>query len=184
MPIQKESQAAGMPPMINLGLSAEDPPRRQKCETNPIPPRPRPKNAKRTQFHPGPRPKYAKRTQFTHTWCPAAPNYAKRTQFHVLPPPQQPKNAKRTQSQPHYSLFYETNPIRPHAAFSTFSSLAGNSPRRPISRSKEPAKGDKERLGMWTKMLFYRISRPTHFACGYFYMEARTRLSRPVRRTG
>ncbi len=36
MPIQKESQAAGLPPMINLGLSAEDAPHTQIYETNPI----------------------------------------------------------------------------------------------------------------------------------------------------
>ena len=36
MPTQKESQAAGLPPMINLGLSAEDAPNNQLCKTNPI----------------------------------------------------------------------------------------------------------------------------------------------------
>ncbi len=36
MPNQKESQAAGLPPMINLGLSAEDAPHTKTYETNPI----------------------------------------------------------------------------------------------------------------------------------------------------
>jgi hypothetical protein len=107
MPTKKESQAAGLPPMINLGLSAEDAPHTQKCETNPIStyqvsrqPRflrnepnltPRRtcggKKNETNPIYPTPtirRPKNAKRTQFTipHVSCQPsrAPNMAKRTQ--------------------------------------------------------------------------------------------------------
>ncbi len=85
MPTKKESQAAGLPPMINLGLSAEDTPTIKNakqtqsqhrrlpplCETNPIYPTPTIPPTQKTRNEPnfdlqppGPRHKYAKRTQF------------------------------------------------------------------------------------------------------------------------
>ena len=57
MPTQPPSdrtRAKGGPPVFNPGLSAGDPPRPKKCETNPIPQGRPPKNAKRTQSQPRP----------------------------------------------------------------------------------------------------------------------------------
>ncbi len=48
----------------------------KKYETNPIPPGPRPRNAKRTQSHLRRHPDYAKRTQFPYTRCPTAPCFS------------------------------------------------------------------------------------------------------------
>ncbi len=56
--------------------------------------------AKRTQLPPCPRPKCAKRTQFATTATQPHTNNAKRTQSQPDPRPNPPKNAKRTQFPP------------------------------------------------------------------------------------
>ena len=97
MPTQKESQAAGLPPMINLGLSAEDAPNNQKCETNPIHTRP---TTKKNETNP--------------ISAPWHPDYAKQTQFAPPLPSDDPKN----RNEPNFHLGepvedekIETNPI-------------------------------------------------------------------------
>ena len=81
MPIQKESQAAGMPPMINLGLSAED-----------ARPTPIMRNACCVEAE------RRRKPNLPHHRLAARPKKAKRTQFATQPPASRPKNAKRTQS--------------------------------------------------------------------------------------
>ncbi len=67
MPTQKESQPADLPPMINLGLSAEDAPHTQIRETNPI-------------HRPTPTPFPRNEPNFRIPGVPPPPNHAKRTQ--------------------------------------------------------------------------------------------------------
>ncbi len=89
-PPSDRTQAAGLPPMINPGLSAGDPPAQHPNEkTNPISSRGHPNLAKRTQSPP-----------------PAAPQLCETNPIPVRPTAnrQQPKAA-----------FCETNPIYPHA---------------------------------------------------------------------
>jgi hypothetical protein len=127
------------------------------CETNPICPTPsshRPKNTKRSQFHPGatvPQPKNAKRSQFHRGAAAQQPKNAKRTQLPPIsrqprwpkvspdssgnpisayPASRHPKNAKRTQFAAPCCLSY--------FLLSTFSHLAGNSPRHPIPPGQQP----------------------------------------------
>ena len=135
-PPSDRTNATGVPPMINLGLSSEDAPHTQKYETNPIPAYQashRPEPAERTISRNEPnlpyrrrlagfsRPNYTKQTQSAPPAPSHRPNYPKRTQFHPAADTKCAKCAKRTQFHPAKSQhpkantqFCETNPIYPH----------------------------------------------------------------------
>jgi hypothetical protein len=121
----KETQAAGLPPLYLTPTEVGDTPTVKISKTNPIYTRPTIKKSKRTQFTvpppPSPRTKNAKRTQFSHTRCPATPYLCETNPIYRTAgvSPASPPPITRNEPNSH-----------PHAAFPTFSSLLS-----PLSRA-------------------------------------------------